>query len=106
MWHHNHLLNAFERLHMVARLRARSGSGGIQAASRSFFFAIRGYHEDLTWWGAMDGDLVNRAGLMGLAITWIQGPGAMLHQWHPHKHAVLTRPDQVAQARRAWRRNH
>jgi hypothetical protein len=30
----------------------------------------------------------------------------MLHQWHPRKDAILSRPEQIHQARRAWRYNH
>jgi hypothetical protein len=100
------LLQSFERLRAVTQLRSHSSSGGIQAANRSFFFAIRGYDEDLMWWGAMDGDILNRARLMGLEIEWIEDRTTMLHQWHPRKHAVLTRPEQIHQARRAWRHNH
>ena len=100
------LLDAFDGLRRQTTLRARSGSGGVQAASRSFFFAIRGYDEDLIWWGGMDGDLVNRARLVGLRIRWIEDRAVMLHQWHPRKHAILTRPDQIRKARKAWRRNH
>ena len=100
------LRDAFNRLRVLARLRPRYGTGGIQAARRSFFFNIRGYDEDLLWWGAMDGDLVNRACLAGLAIEWIEDRTVMLHQWHPHKLAVLTRQGEIEQARRAWISNH
>jgi glycosyltransferase involved in cell wall biosynthesis len=100
------LLQSFDRLRAVTQLRSRSASGGIQAASRSFFFAIRGYDEDLTWWGAMDGDILNRAHLMGLVIEWIEDRTTMLHQWHLRKHVILARPEQIHQARRAWRHNH
>jgi hypothetical protein len=54
----------------------------------------------------MDVDLVNRARLMGLEIVWIDDRTAMLHQWHLRKHAVLSNPRQVKQAKRAWRYNH
>lgn len=100
------LLESFDQLLATTQLRPRYGSGGIQAATRSFFFTIRGYDEDLAWWGAMDGDIVNRARLMGLDIEWIEDRTAMLHQWHPRKHTVLTRPEQVREAKRAWRYNH
>jgi hypothetical protein len=43
---------------------------------------------------------------MGLAIEWIEDRTAMLHQWHPRKHSVLMRPDQIAEAKQAWRFNH
>jgi hypothetical protein len=100
------LLRHFEHLLRMTSLRPRFGSGGIQAACREFFFRIRGYDEDFAWWGAMDGDLVNRARLAGLDLTWIENRAAMLHQWHPRKHAVLRQADQIQQARRAWQRNH
>jgi hypothetical protein len=100
------LLESFDRLLTTTQLRPRYGSGGIQAATRSFFFNIRGYDEDLAWWGAMDGDVLNRARLMGLAIEWIEDRTAMLHQWHPRKHTALTHPAQIEEAKRAWRYNH
>ncbi|MCB0253958.1 MAG: glycosyltransferase family 2 protein [Anaerolineae bacterium] len=100
------LLHAFDRLRSLAVLRGRSGTGGIQAARRSFFFQVRGYDEDLLWWGAMDGDMVNRAQLAGLDICWIEDRTAMLHQWHPRKAAGLRHQAAVAEARQAWRRNH
>jgi hypothetical protein len=100
------LMCAFDTLRAVTQLRPRYASGGIQAARRAFFFDIRGYDEDLLWWGAMDGDLVNRARLMGLEITWIEDRTAMLHQWHPRKYAVLSGHREIEQAKRAWRYNH
>ena len=100
------LLHAFDRLRPSTSLRSRCGSGGIQAAARAFFFAIRGYDEDLAWWGAMDGDILNRARLMGLELDWIEHRTAMLHQWHPRKHAALSRPEQISAAKQAWRANH
>jgi hypothetical protein len=100
------LLRVFDNLCRIARLRPRYGSGAIQASRRSFFFDIRGYDEDLLWWGAMDGDMVSRARLAGLEIEWIEHRTAMLHQWHPRKHKVLRRREEIAQAKRAWRCNH
>ena len=100
------LLHAFHGLRAKTRLRHRGGTGGIQAAGRSFFFDIRGYDEDLAWWGALDGDVVNRARLAGLKVEWIEDRTAMLHQWHPRKHAALKDPKAVAEAKRAWIGNH
>jgi hypothetical protein len=100
------LLSAFDALRAVTQLRPRSASGGIQAARRGFFFDIKGYDEDLLWWGAMDGDLVNRARLMRLKIAWIEDRTVMLHQWHPRKHAALRGHREIEQAKRAWRYNH
>jgi hypothetical protein len=96
----------FERLLLSTRLRRSTGSGGIQAARRSFFFHIRGYDEDLLWWGAMDGDILIRARLLGLELAWIEHSTAMLHQWHPRKHQTLADPLEIEQARRHWLRNH
>lgn len=100
------LQRAFEPLRRRTRLRHQTGSGGIQAAARSFFFEIRGYDEDLLWWGAMDGDMLIRARAMKLEHAWLEEQTAMLHQWHPRKHAVLSNPREVAQARRHWQINH
>jgi glycosyltransferase involved in cell wall biosynthesis len=100
------LQRAFEHLRQRTRLRRQTGSGGIQAAARSFFFEIRGYDEDLLWWGAMDGDMLIRARSMKLEHAWLEEQTAMLHQWHPRKHAVLTDPREIAQARRHWQINH
>jgi hypothetical protein len=100
------LLRAFDNLRIMARLRPRYGSGAIQASRRSFFFDIRGYDEDLLWWGAMDGDMVSRARLAGLEVEWIEHRTTMLHQWHPRKHNVLRRREEIAHAKRAWRCNH
>lgn len=100
------LLARFDRLAAQAHLRHRGGTGGIQAASRAFFFAVRGYDEDLLWWGAMDGDMVNRARVMGLQIEWIEAHTTMLHQWHPRKHLGLTRSHEIEAAKQQWKRNH
>ena len=100
------LLSTFGELRANARLRPRTGTGGIQAAPRSFFFKIRGYDEDLTWWGAMDGDVVGRARLAGLAVEWLDACTSMLHQWHLRKHTTLSDPDEISAAKRAWRDNH
>ncbi|MBX2998650.1 MAG: glycosyltransferase family 2 protein [Caldilineaceae bacterium] len=100
------LRRAFEHLRRRTHLRRQTGSGGIQAAARSFFFEIRGYDEDLLWWGAMDGDMLIRARAMKLEHAWLEEQTAMLHQWHPRKHAVLSDPREIAQARRHWQINH
>jgi hypothetical protein len=100
------LAAAFTALRRLARLRPRFGLGAFQAAHRDFVFAIRGYDEDLRWWGAMDNDIVNRAGLAGLDTEWIDDRTGMLHQWHPRKHTVLSSADEIDQAKRAWRLNH
>ncbi len=100
------LMAAFDRLYARSRFRPRTGTGGIQAARRDFFFQVRGYDEDLVWWGAMDGDMVKRAQLAGLAIEWVEDRTAMLHQWHPRKHRILDDRKQAEQAKRAWRKNH
>ena len=100
------LNRAFEMLHARSHLRPCYGSGGIQVAQRSFFFNIRGYDEDLVWWGAMDGDIVNRARLAGMQVEWIEDRTAMLHQWHPRKHAILSGQQEIELAKSAWRHNH
>jgi len=100
------LKRAFENLHARSRSRPCYGSGGVQAAKRSFFFDIRGYDEDLAWWGAMDGDIVNRARLVGVQVEWIEDRTAMLHQWHPRKHSILSGRQEIELAKKAWRNNH
>jgi hypothetical protein len=97
---------AFEALRRRARLRGRHGTGGIQAAAREFFFDVRGYDEDLVWWGAEDGDMVGRAALAGLERIWICDRTAMLHQWHAKTFTALTDPVARTEAKRAWQRNH
>jgi len=100
------LENRFDQLRRSATLRPSWGTGGIQAGPRCFFFDVRGYDEDLLWWGAMDTDMMQRAVLAGLDVRWIEERTTMLHQWHPRKHTVLDDPKEVAQARTAWKRNH
>jgi hypothetical protein len=100
------LLRDFQQIQATAKLRSPSGSGGIQAAARGFFFEIRGYDEDLLWWGAMDGDILNRARLLNMNIVWIENQTAMLHQWHPRKQNSLTDLYEIEQAQRYWVRNH
>ena len=96
----------FERLRRRTRLRRRSGTGGIQAATREFFFKVQGYDEDLVWWGAEDGDMVRRARLAGLEVHWIETQTAMVHQWHPKRYAVLGSRATRLEAMAAWKRNH
>ena len=100
------LLESFEDLRKQTTVRPRYGTGAIQASSRSFFFNVRGYDEDFKWWGAMDGDMVQRAKLAGLQIEWIEDRTAMLHQWHPRKHRILNDYGEITQARKAWSDNH
>ena len=100
------LRDAYPQLAARARLRGHHGTGGIQAAPRSFFFDVRGYDEDLVWWGAEDGDMVRRAELSGLTRVWICDRTSMLHQWHPKTHTALDDPARRAEAAAAWRRNH
>lgn len=89
-----------------ARVRGRHGCGGIQAMRRDFLFAIRGYDEDLTWWGAEDVDLVQRAGSAGLRAVWVDPVTFMLHQWHPRRERALDDRSLQLEARRAWYSNH
>ncbi len=89
-----------------ATLRGRKGSGGIQAAERAFFMAVRGYDEDMLYWGAMDNDMLHRAEAAGLKPSWIDEETYMLHQWHMRKATALRDVRQQAEARRFWERNH
>jgi glycosyltransferase involved in cell wall biosynthesis len=100
------LFDAFATLRASARLRGFQGSGGIQAASRAFFFEARGYDEDMVWWGAEDNDMVQRAALAGLEHAWICDRTAMLHQWHPTSVATTTDRRRRAEMLRARRNNH
>jgi hypothetical protein len=97
---------AFDTLAARTTLRARYGTGGIQAMRRSFLVDARGYDEDMRWWGALDTDLVHRAQAAGLEVAWITARTAMLHQWHPRKHRVLGAAGLAVSARGAWDRNH
>ena len=89
----------FEALRARGTLRAQYGTGGIQVLPRSFLFDVRGYDEDMVWWGALDTDMVRRAQRAGLRVAWVTYRTAMLHQWHPRKHSALDHPDRVQAAR-------
>jgi cellulose synthase/poly-beta-1,6-N-acetylglucosamine synthase-like glycosyltransferase len=95
----------FDELRAVAALRGEYGTGGIQAMRRSFLVDVRGYDEDMLWWGALDTDLVRRAEAAGLSVSWVTERTAMLHQWHPRKHVILDATVADA-AQDAWLRNH
>lgn len=69
-------------LRAAASVRQTSGTGACQAATRAFFFAVRGYDEAFEYWGAEDNDMVDRATRYGLQPTWLGEAPAMLHQWH------------------------
>jgi cellulose synthase/poly-beta-1,6-N-acetylglucosamine synthase-like glycosyltransferase len=97
---------AFASLRTRATTRPMYGTGGIQVLPRSFLFDVRGYDEDMLYWGALDTDMVRRAERGGLRVTWISDSTCMLHQWHPRKHRVLDSRDRVDAARGAWLRNH
>lgn len=94
------------RLKAEATLRGRHGTGGIQAVPRSFLMEVRGYDEDMRWWGALDTDLVHRAEAMGLRASWVTDRTAMLHQWHPRKHRILDDTTTAREARDSWLQNH
>jgi glycosyltransferase involved in cell wall biosynthesis len=96
---------AFPGLHRGSRLRGRHGCGGVQAAPRSFFFDVRGYDEDFTWWGHEDRDMLQRATLAGLEPVWIESNTAMLHQWHPKRHSSPAEAHLREQVAAAIRRN-
>ncbi len=100
------LRKAWTGLAASSQLRKKGGSGASQTARRSFYFQIRGYDEDMLWWGAMDTDIVNRARLLGMDIVWMGDRTAMLHQWHPRKHRILGDRSEMRQARRSWKLNH
>jgi glycosyltransferase involved in cell wall biosynthesis len=102
----NELLSKFYHFRAHTKLRSPTGSGGIQAAARSFFFKIRGYDEDLLWWGAMDGDILQRARCLNMIPIWIESETVMLHQWHPRKYQVLRDRQEIEQARQYWVQNH
>ena len=96
----------FEELRTRAAVRGSYGTGGIQAIKRSFLVEVRGYDEDMLWWGALDTDLVRRAEAAGLRTSWVTDRTAMLHQWHPRKHHILDEPSDAQAARGSWQRNH
>ncbi len=96
----------FDSLRDRAQARPRHGTGAIQAASRDCFFAVRGYDEQMLWWGAMDTDMVRRAERVGFRTKWIDGETSLVHQWHPRKTAVLQNAEHVRSANHAWKLNH
>jgi hypothetical protein len=100
------ILTQFEELRRIANVRGTYGTGGIQAMPRSFLLEVRGYDEDMLWWGALDTDMVQRAEARGLQTSWVTDRTAMLHQWHPRKHRVLDATTDAADAQSAWLRNH
>jgi glycosyltransferase involved in cell wall biosynthesis len=100
------ILSRFDELRARAVVRGKFGTGGIQATSRSFLVDVRGYDEDMLWWGALDTDMVRRAEASGLRTVWISDHTAMLHQWHPRKYRVLPAVADAGAAQRSWQRNH
>ncbi len=96
----------FLELARQAQLRGAYGTGGIQAMRRSFVVEVRGWDEDMLWWGALDTDMVRRAEAAGMRVSWVTERTAMLHQWHPRKHHILDAGAHRAAARDAWLRNH
>jgi cellulose synthase/poly-beta-1,6-N-acetylglucosamine synthase-like glycosyltransferase len=96
----------FEELRAHGTLRPQTGIGGIQATTREFFFGVRGYDEDLIWWGAEDLDIAMRALNAGYRHRWITAETALLHQWHPKRHSVLERDVDRDAAASSWGRNH
>lgn len=98
--------NDYYELKSITKLRPKYGTGGIQAAQRSFFFDVRGYDEDLLWWGGMDTDMMQRALCSGLKVEWIEELTSILHQWHPRKHSILNNAEEVEQAKKSWVSNH
>ncbi len=49
-------------------------NGACQMATRQWWFEVQGYDERMSGWGAMDGDMLNRAVRSGLEKVWI-------HEW-------------------------
>lgn len=96
----------YAALRAKAALRPQYGTGGIQLLPRSFLFEVRGYDEDMRWWGALDTDMVKRAQRAGLRVAWLSDRTAMLHQWHPRKQDALAAERDIDDARDAWLRNH
>jgi glycosyltransferase involved in cell wall biosynthesis len=99
-------LTELPALHATSRLRGQHGCGGIQVASRQFFFDVRGYDETLRWWGAEDLDMVSRSRAAGMEVVWLDRRNFILHQWHPQRESVLDDPQLRDDARRAWATNH
>jgi glycosyltransferase involved in cell wall biosynthesis len=64
------ILAAFDELRALTNLRGEFGTGGIQATRRGFLLEVRGYDEDMLWWGALDTDLVRRAESRGMRASW------------------------------------
>lgn len=77
------------------------GWGAMQAATREWWFDVRGLDEDMELWGSEDHDLLKRAKMSGLTSKWLPRELAALHQWH-EAHQNLKTPE----IKRAKARNH
>jgi cellulose synthase/poly-beta-1,6-N-acetylglucosamine synthase-like glycosyltransferase len=73
----------YPRLRAQAKYRRTNGTGACQAARRDWFEAVRGYDETFVYWGFEDNDMLSRAEVSGLRVTWMHERTSMLHQWHP-----------------------
>ena len=67
-------------------------NGGFQLFPRDWIFKVRGYDENLIYWGGIDNDLYERAYLGGLTMVDINLP--IFHQEHPMKEANLKDPEE------------
>jgi glycosyltransferase involved in cell wall biosynthesis len=57
--------------------------GGCQCVPLSVMQELRGFDENLVYWGAEDTDLHSRLVTWGLHECWVDDETSIFHQWHP-----------------------
>ncbi|MCT1658152.1 glycosyltransferase [Brevibacterium luteolum] len=84
---HAHVNNGdvtWEQLRRMSAYRPRWGMGGMIAVPRWAYERLRGLDERMIIYGGEDIDFAKRMRRLGLRMTWIDSPNAMMfHIWHP-----------------------
>lgn len=90
---------SWDQLVRRSTLRPRWGMGGMIAVPREAYLASRGLDERMQIYGGEDIDFARRMRRLGLALTWLDHPDAlMFHVWHPSSRAAA---DGTEEGRRA-----